>query len=461
MSHHGFKSNIVVAQVIAVMLIGAALRAGGLTTELWFDEICSVRHVQSFNSAWQVLWASHSDNKHHLIWLWMFLSGANQPEWVYRLPSFVSGVVVLPMLYWVIRREFGALAAMIALLLATFCYPLIFYSSEARGYSLAVMFAVFAYALAPDSRRADSVGRAALFSAAVILGFLSHLTFVCVFAGLILWSVTDGGKKPRWMLLAYYIPAMAGLALIYFFDVSSLQYAGGPPTTAIAVLRSAINMSFGVPFNGPWPWLAVITLILIGGVGLAIAGRRYGLPRAVFFLTAIILIPTALTATRRTPFLAVRYYLVCFPFMIMLLSIGCAVIFQSMAGKIIVVAVLTTTAINSLFCTVQLQELGRGHVRDCLLHMANSDTGNPITYRSERMNMDQLNIDYDAASLKLRQRFAPSGASPPDWWIFDLDTPFETGPKVIYRQGATYRLDSVYPSGPISGLTWDLYHRAN
>ena len=66
---------------------------------------------------------------------------------------------------------------------------MILYSSEARGYALAVFFALAAFDLLDrylDTRRWPS---AAGFSVCVILGFLSQLTFVSFYLATLAWSL--------------------------------------------------------------------------------------------------------------------------------------------------------------------------------------------------------------------------------------------------------------------------------
>jgi hypothetical protein len=447
--------------ILVILLIAAALRLPGLNTELWFDEICSIHYVQSLQNAWQVLWSIHSDNKHHLIWLWIWLMGANRADWMYRVPSFIAGIAVLPVLYQVVRREFDARTATLVLLLGSFCYPLIFYSSEARGYSPAVFFAVVAYALEPGHRRPDSKSRAVLFGVAVVLGFLSHLTFIYTYAGLLLWAAIDCMQKPRWILLLYHLPPLLILAPIYFFDVSKLQYGGGPPTTAIDVLRWTTAMTFGTPTDGILPWMIAALVLLCSAIGLRTIARRYGRARIVFFAVSILLAPAALTITRHNPYLAVRYYLVCIPFVLMLTSIGLGSVYRLLPAKIVTLVLLAAVIVNGILSTRQLQLLGRGHVRDCLQHMTDATPTDPVTVGTERPAMDAFNIDYYSRAIQPPRHFEVNDAQPPQWWILDLDSPFQVGPPTIHRREAAYKLDSLYPSDSVSGLTWDLYRRVN
>ena len=94
------------------------------------------------------------------------------------------------------------------------------------------------------------------------------------------------------------------------------------------------------------------------------------------------------------------------------------------------------------------------------MRMSADNHSTSITYSTERMGMDRFCIDYYAKALNHAPQFLPATDQAPDWWILDLDSPGEIGPATIHRRNAVYKLDSIYPANNISGLTWDLYHRA-
>src|SRR5262245_30249576 len=122
-----------VVLTLAVVL-GALLRAPGLFTELWLDEIRGLSNVKSIGSAIEVVTGIHHDSNHWLTSLWMYALGPDAPFWEYRLPSFFAGVAAIICAGWLagIARSSRGLA----MLLTATSFPLIFYSSEARGYAL-------------------------------------------------------------------------------------------------------------------------------------------------------------------------------------------------------------------------------------------------------------------------------------------------------------------------------------
>ena len=426
----------------AFVLVAAALRLSGLDTELWFDELVSVRSASTFRA----LWADHTDNKHHLVWAWIWLAGPGRAGWVYRLPSVSAGLAVPPLMWAVARRAFGRPAGWVALVLATFCFPLVFYSSEARGYALVTLAAVGAYAAAPRVGRVPSARGAVAFNLLVVAGFLSHLTFAGVYAGLLAWAAVDVVRRPRWATtaLAYHGPAAVAVAGLWWVDVSRITFAGGPPTSAGTVLRYLAAMAVGTPTDGVSPWVTVAAVAAVCGVGLAVVGRRQGGGAVAFFTVALVVAPVVLTLTRRTPYLAVRYYLVDVPLVLLLTAAAAAA-----RARVAVWIVTAAVVVQGLLGTWELRQWGRGDVRAALAHMA---AAGPVTVGSDRPAMDRLCVDfYGGPGLFV------DAPGVPRWWVFDLDDPLVRGPDTIQRRGRTYRLDAAYPSDPTSGLTWDVY----
>src|SRR5205085_1954017 len=106
----------------------------------------------------------------------------------YRIPAFVSGIGAIVAAAHTMAR-FGRAESMMAALLVAISFPFVFYSSEARGYAMASFLAIVAFdALLADLDR-PRLWTAALFSAACVLGFLAHLTFVHFYLAAMFWSV--------------------------------------------------------------------------------------------------------------------------------------------------------------------------------------------------------------------------------------------------------------------------------
>ena len=66
-----------VGLILVVVLIGAGLRLLGLRTELWMDEILSLKLIEALESPLGVFTSIHHDNNHYLNSLWLYAVGAD------------------------------------------------------------------------------------------------------------------------------------------------------------------------------------------------------------------------------------------------------------------------------------------------------------------------------------------------------------------------------------------------
>ena len=129
--------------IAAIVIAAAALRLPGIFTDFWLDEIWSLNIAKSVHSPADVVLseAARIDNNHPLNTWYLYALGDVRHWWLYRLPALATGiasVIVVAHAMW--RRS--ATEAIAAALIVALSFPLVFYSSEARGYGLAVFFAL-------------------------------------------------------------------------------------------------------------------------------------------------------------------------------------------------------------------------------------------------------------------------------------------------------------------------------
>ncbi len=219
---------------VATIVIAAAARILGAINDLWLDEILAIRTACSVPSVAKIFTGLHSELNHHLYTLYLYLLPPDTNPFDCRIPSLMAGVGTVVLAGLIGRRRSRA-CGLIALVLFGSSYVMVLYSSEARGYALAVFFALAAFhlldrhletsgwplaagcprshaprgnAVVPTLRvaRADaerreangshaergnqnSVTLAAAFSLCSILGFLSQLTFVSFYFATLVWSL--------------------------------------------------------------------------------------------------------------------------------------------------------------------------------------------------------------------------------------------------------------------------------
>src|SRR3954454_15073430 len=180
-------TSIVIA---AIVIAAAALRIPGMLTDFWLDEIWSLHIAKAIHSPLDVLLSSSAriDNNHPLHTWYLWTIGDVKQWWIYRLPALMCGIGSVVVAAHAMRRR-SAMEAIAAAVLLGFSFPLVFYSSEARGYSPAVFFTLVAFDAMLRYVERPRWASAIVFNVACVLGFLSHLTFVHFYLAALYWTL--------------------------------------------------------------------------------------------------------------------------------------------------------------------------------------------------------------------------------------------------------------------------------
>ncbi|HVY55961.1 MAG TPA: glycosyltransferase family 39 protein, partial [Thermodesulfobacteriota bacterium] len=131
-----------------IFLLGLGLRIYGLGTEsLWYDEAVSVS-ASRLGIADQITWnLSHSDNNpplyYSILHCWVSLFGDS--EFSVRFPSAIFGSLSILAIYAIGNLLFGRKTGLIAaLILATSVFH-VWFSQEARAYTLLTLFTLLSF----------------------------------------------------------------------------------------------------------------------------------------------------------------------------------------------------------------------------------------------------------------------------------------------------------------------------
>ena len=126
--------------LLAIVLIGLFLRLYHVGTQsIWLDEAYSI--VLSKMSLSQIMQATGADVHpplyYFILHYWVALFGASAVA--VRLLSVLFGVLTIPMVYLVGRQLFNKEAGLVGALILALSWFNIFYSQEARMYTLMVL----------------------------------------------------------------------------------------------------------------------------------------------------------------------------------------------------------------------------------------------------------------------------------------------------------------------------------
>jgi hypothetical protein len=314
------RSRLWLFAVVAAVVAGALARAACLSAEFWLDEIWSLEFARAAKTPFDVLFATKHDNNHHLNTLFLYFCPDGVWWGWYRLHSLLAGTASIAVAAKVARR-WGRTEAVVAAWLVAGCSWLILASAEARGYALCVLFALIAFDALWGYLDTRSPWSLAVYWAATVLGFLSHLTFVYATMGFVVWSLrrfarerSSPGSEVRQLLLTHGPPGLLVVAF-YVVAVRGMEKGGGPPASTFEVLGSLIGHALGGP-AGWWslPWVLVAMILFVRGAWQL---WREGSDLWVFFLTTCVLAP-GLYLVFRPLYLFERYFFVPLTFFLLL-----------------------------------------------------------------------------------------------------------------------------------------------
>jgi Dolichyl-phosphate-mannose-protein mannosyltransferase len=280
---------IIAGSVAALTLLGLAIRVANFDQSLFGDELSTYWIVHD-RSLWSVLDHVHSDDEitpplsFVLGWLTLKIGGA--PEWV-RLPSLLAGTATIPLVYLLGARTLGRFAGLVAAAVMALSPFMIYYSDEARAYSLMIAL-LTASALALLAAIRTGRTRWWVIYAVCSCGALySHYTAVFPMAGQALWVLW----KQRQALRAFVI-ASVGVVIGFAPWISGFIADNNSPTTDIlsslqpfelGPVRFALEQwSVGYPYLPLEKVPGTIGLVLIiGGVAVALAAGAWRLWRTL------------------------------------------------------------------------------------------------------------------------------------------------------------------------------------
>lgn len=448
-------------------MLGTALRVMAAQGELWLDEIWSYRLAQLAESPLAIFTALHNDNNHYLNTLYLrFVPEGTTAWWTYRLPAIGLGSLTI-LFAALIARQRSAWAALAAALFTATSFLLIVYSSEARGYAIAVGFGfVCLFTLERYlERRAPVWGIVATVSATLAL--LGHLTFLHALAGLAAYVVVRDRREARGRLLTdlavlTVVPGIT-LALLYWFDLRDLQIGGGPLTSPGDIAASALALSVGGPDLGGWKALATLAAFLLAIASIA-AVHRSGSDLWVLFLVTVIVAPALTLMVVDTGVIYERYLLVAAAYMTLSFAwLVDRIAYRTMVGAgVIVVLFVAANAVR----TWQFITTGRSHYTDAMAVMLEQSSG----------SITSVGSDHDFRNgrvVEFYQPLVPGGhgiryemqgqwsAGGPDWLLTHrIEPDFTPRTELTVPGGYRYRLVRAYPYPGVSGWHLALYRNA-
>ncbi len=178
--------------LLAIVLLGTATRIFFLSVPMRYDEAYTFTEYAS--KPFYIVLSNYSSPNNHvfhtLLVRMSYLILGNHP-WVLRLPALLAGVFTIPAAYGVIRVFYNKHASLLTAAFVASSSILIDYSTNARGYSLMVLFFLLLLALSKYLKDHENISGWFFFVLLSALGFYTLPTMWYAFGGVAAWILSS------------------------------------------------------------------------------------------------------------------------------------------------------------------------------------------------------------------------------------------------------------------------------
>ncbi len=363
--------------LLFIPFLALALRLYRLGAQsLWYDEGVSV-YLARMSLSQLTAWTADDIQPplyYYLLHFWLLLFGQPSSEFVVRFPSLCFGVLIVPLMYRMGRQLCSARAGLLAALLSAISPLYLWYSQEARMYTMLTCLCLLSSYLLLEALERNAPPRPPLwlaFAAANVAAAYTHYFafFVMAFQGIYLAAWWWMERRERRLLLQG-LAAFAATTLIYLPWVpfmlhryqADVSYWEGTLKLNEALRKALISFSLGeTVFEEVGVRLAVgygaIALLALAALAFSRRDAEYEtgntLPSAarLLFLLLYLLLPVVLIITLcyRVPKFSPRYLMLSSPAFILIFAGGLTTLLQQGGGwkrlsAICLLFILTTSA---------------------------------------------------------------------------------------------------------------------
>jgi mannosyltransferase len=285
--------------VSAVTVLAGLVRFTRLGSQsYWEDEVVTVGllHEHAWHMVrWGIPYSEDTPPLYYLVaWCWVRLFGSG--EFALRSLSALAGTATVPVAYLAARTLATFRAALTAAFLVALSPILVWYSQEARSYSLFVLLSAASFLFFVRASKSGARGDVAGWAVASALALATHYFAGFLVALEALWLVRRLGLR-RALVVGVIGVSLTELALV---PLLLKQLSTGHADTLIrsASLGDRLGQLGAWFATGEWrsaAALAAVAVLAAAGLTLVVLLRRNGLPALGVGLGTIVL-PVALTA---------------------------------------------------------------------------------------------------------------------------------------------------------------------
>ena len=463
--------------LLYIVLFAALLRFLGIFDELGQDEIRSFFLISGLNSPLEIITKLFDDNNHPLNSLFMYFIGKGNPAYwfKFRLLSLLAGTLTVPLTYLIAVKMFPSKAwRLITAFFVAGSFPLIFYSTEARGYALVAFFSLLSFYLLSELFEKKNIGLLLVFYCSFILGFSSSFSFGYIAFGLIstyIWlqfhqqGASGFGQKILSLLKVFTCPVILAI-ILYLKFVSNLSVEG--TTIHVSLLEPIKEVAaylVGFPRDNVCSYGIVILvyfLLFIEMFCLLKEASAFG----IFCISSTFGICSYLLLTH-PPFVFFRYFLCFYPFLIILFShflYRLTVKFKE--WRLVLAAIVLLILLGNIVSYFNFIKFGRSHYLEALDYMHQHNRAPSITVAGDQDFQIVIPLKFYSffrPDFKINYMSIDQGKNhPPEWIIFhNIKRDFYSPHLIEVYQGVRYAFEGslLYcQEWGLAGTNLALYH---
>jgi len=374
---HGRPHGYAKILLVLLTLAGGVLRFWHLGAKsLWLDEGATVALARTSWQHFAWVWWHGEAGLQTIYFLLMraWVHGGLSETWL-RLPSAFFGTVSIPLLYVVARRCMGSFGALAAAALLAFSPAHVYYSQEARSYTLAislVLLSTYFFLLAVEGGHSRDW---ALWTAFGVAAFYAHdftaLVLVAQAASLLFKRPPLPWRRFAVCAAIVFAAAVPGLTYVFRASPENLHFVWMPRADGKQIWH--LLMFFG------GSGVKVAIALLLWTLGLAATARARRLETIVFWRGCLIVLWAILPAiilgliSLREPIFLQRYMVFSLPAAVLLAALGSGFLQKWKLGIALVIALCAASAFAIAGQYHKPREDWRGAINAVLAHAAPGD----------------------------------------------------------------------------------------
>jgi hypothetical protein len=435
------EGRMIAPQIVAVTVLGGVLRGFFLSQPIRVDEATTYLEFVSKPILYGLSYYPAPNNHifHTLLAHFATLFLGSEP-WALRLVAFMAGVAMIPAAALAAIAIKGREAALPAAALVGVCWPWIFYSANARGYTLAGLIFLILIPVCVRLRMRKDIGAWVWFVVLAGLGLFAVPVMAYAIVPLGVWIATSRGAAWRELSVAT-AGTLAWTLLLYApaFTASGFTAALTPemtPTQDHALLTRVLQFASALFSN--WTldvplWASIILLCA------AVIGWRSGLLTAIgiaWFIVALATYPVM-------PYTRVWLWL----------SLPCLLLIASGMGTVLPRRPITDVLLLALVALQGVRIIWSGSILRAQETGAFPDAAQVVRLLKQRWQPGD-GLETDGVNWPLLYEWRRQGLPEPArpilrTWVVSEHPPHENAPSTVHLSGcwiwAVERTSSVAP----------------